>query len=331
MRILITGADGLLGSNLVRELLGRNYEVSAMLMNETLPAPGLEGLPLTRYYVNILDPDAVGNAVAGHDMVIHAAASTQVNPPHSAVIREVNINGTANVIDACLKHEVKRLIHVGTANSFGPGTPEHPGDEKTPYIGFRYGLDYFDSKYEAQKLVLNAVANRGLDALVVNPTFMIGPHDSRPSSGAMILALYNRKVPVYTLGSKTYVAVKDAAVAIANALTMGERGECYILGNFSLSYKEAFELIAASIGVPAPKFTIPVPLVMLFGMFNSWIGKISGKIPTVSKEMARLSCEDHCYSGKKAREKLRMPSTPLDVAVKECFRWFEENGYTKKS
>jgi dihydroflavonol-4-reductase len=327
MKVLITGADGLLGNNLARELLSRNHEVSALLLDEQLPALGLKDLPIRRYFGNILDKSAVSNAVAGHDLVVHAAASTQIYPARDPVIRQVNITGTAHVIDACLEHNVSRLIHVGTANSFAPGCKQQPGDENGAYTGLKYGLDYKDSKYEAQKLIQQAVANRGLNAVIVNPTFMIGPFDTKPSSGALILALYQKKVPLYTPGSRTYVAVKDAAIAIANAFTAGKAGECFILGNQSLSYKEAFDIITETIGVAAPKFSLPSQMIKMFGMYSSWYASFSGKSPVVTKEMALLSCTHHCYTGEKARQQLGMPCTELHIAVKECFDWFQQNGY----
>jgi dihydroflavonol-4-reductase len=328
MKVLLTGADGVLGNNLVRELLSRNYKVSVMLLNEQLPTLGLNGLAVQRYFGNILDRSAVANAISGHDMVIHAAASTQVYPARNSIIHEVNVTGTSHVIEACLKHKVKRLIHIGTANSFAPGCKQKPGNENGRYNGFKYGLDYIDSKHEAQNLVLNAVTTKGLNAVIVNPTFMIGPYDTKPSSGALILALFHKKIPVYTHGSKTYVAVKDAAVAIVNSITLGQVGECYILGNHNLSYKEAFELIAETIGVSAPKFSLPSQIIKLYGIYNSWYAKISGRVPSVTKELAVLSCEHHCYSGEKARQQLHMPSTDMSIAVKECFEWFKQNGYT---
>ena len=328
MKVLLTGADGVLGNNLVRELLSRNYKVSVMLLNEQLPTLGLNGLPVQRYFGNILDRSVVANAISGHDMVIHAAASTQVYPARDSIIHEVNVTGTSHVIEACLKHKVKRLIHIGTANSFAPGCKQKPGNENGRYNGFKYGLDYIDSKHEAQNLVLNAITTKGLNAVIVNPTFIIGPYDTKPSSGALILALFHKKIPVYTHGSKTYVAVKDAAVAIVNSITLGQVGECYILGNHNLSYKEAFELMAETIGVSAPKFSLPSQIIKLYGIYNSWYAKISGRVPSVTKELAVLSCEHHCYSGEKARQQLHMPSTDMSIAVKECFEWFKQNGYT---
>lgn len=330
MKVLLTGADGVLGNNLVRELLRRNYEVSVMILNKKLPTLGLDGLDINRFYGNILDQKAVARVISGHDLVIHAAASTQVYPARASIIHEVNVTGTKHVIEACLKHKVKRLIHVGSANSFAPGCKQNPGNENGHYTGFKYGLDYIDSKYAAQAQVLLAANTRGLNAVVVNPTFMIGPYDTKPSSGALILAFFQNKIPVYTQGSKTYIAVKDAAVAIANALTLGQVGECYILGNHHLTYKEAFELIAGTIGSEPPKYSPPSPLVKFYGTINSWIGNLSDYVPSVSREIAMLSCEHHCYSGEKARLQLQMPRTDMRIAVKECFDWFQQNGYTSK-
>jgi dihydroflavonol-4-reductase len=331
MKVLITGADGVLGNNLVRELLKRDYEVSVLLMSEKARAIGLEKLSITKIYGDILNFDIVCNAVKGQDIVIHAAASTQVYPARSKSIYEVNLTGTENVIKACLQYDVKRLIHVGTANSFAPGTVDTPGNEDGLYQGMKYGLDYMDSKYMAQQAVLKAVHVHGLKALVVNPTFMLGAYDTKPSSGALILALYNKKVPVYTNGSKTYVAVSDAAVAIANAITMGEIGACYILGNHNLKYKEAFGLICDVLGVDPPKIAAPDFLVCSYGALNSFIARLSKKTqPKITKELAVLSCEDHCYSGEKARHALQMPCTDLRTAVEEGFNWFKNNRYIIK-
>jgi len=327
MKVLVTGADGLLGNNLVRELLARNIEVSVLLFNQNKSNTVFDKLPLKRYYGNITDSKVVDEAVAGHDMVIHAAASTQVFPPRSQVIYQINVDGTKNVIDACLKHHIKRLIHVGTATSFPPGNKEHPGVESGDYCGFQYGLDYLDSKYKAQQLVLEAVKAKGLQAIIVNPTFMIGPYDGKPSSGAMVMALAQKKIPGYTDGAKTYIAVKDAAIAIANSLTVGKIGECYLLGNFNYTHHEAFKIIGNAIGAEPPQIKIPASLICIFGAINSMIGRISGKYPAITKEIAKLSVGYHCYSGEKARRELNMPCTDLSIAAKECKDWFVANGY----
>ncbi len=331
MKVLVTGGEGLLGNNLIRELLDRSFEVGVLLQKKEMPTLGLDGLPLHRFYGNILDEESVRNAIKGFDVVIHLAASTQVNPPKDKKITEINVLGTKHVVQACLDFHLKRLIHVGTANSFAPGTLEQPGTEENEYTGQSYGLDYFDSKYSAQQLVLESVKNHSLNAIVVNPTFMIGPFDTKPSSGTLLLSLYKKQIPFCTPGSKTYIAVKDACIAICNSIEMGRSGQCYILGNEHYTYQGFFQLVSSSLGFSTPQLILPAILIRSYGHFNTFLSKITRKTPVLSKEMARLACENHCYSGEKARKDLKMPHTPLSVAIKDCFQWFEENGYTSKN
>ena len=330
MEVLVTGPDGVLGSNLVRELLKRNYKVSVFLEKGKDPIT-LKELPIDRYFGNIVDFEAVNNAVKGKDAVLHCAASTSVFPARNPIVNSVNVKGTENIVNSCIENKIQRLIYVGTANSFAFSNDiSNPGTEKGPYLSEKYGLDYMDSKKQAQELVLKAVKERKLPAIVVNPTFMIGPYDSRPSSGAMILGVYQRRVPGYTLGGKNYVAVKDVAYAMANAITMGRIGECYILGNANLSYKEAFETIASSVGVHPPKRKLSNFIVVTYGTLNSWFAKIFKYHPAVTRELAIISCEKHFYSPDKARKELLLPETPLSQAIEECFEWFKQNDYLNK-
>ena len=328
MKILVTGADGLLGSNLVRELLSRGHQIRAFVQ------PGrqqitLEGLKLEKFAGNLLHEEEVIQSAEGCDAIIHCAASTAVWPIRSELINTVNINGTKNIIQAVHKNKTQRLIYVGTANSFGFGSKEQPGVEGNPYKSATYGLDYMDSKYHAMLMVLAEVRKNSLPAVVVNPTFMFGPYDSTPSSGAMIVALYKGKVPGYTKGGRNYLCAKDAAVAIANALTDGRIGECYILGNENLSYKEIFTKIASTIGVTAPSLAIPSAFAKLYGHMGSLMGKITGKAPAVSYPLSRIACDEHYYSPAKARKELGLPQTPVETGIKESFEWLKSNGYLK--
>ena len=330
MEILVTGPDGVLGSNLVRELLSRNYKVSVLLEPGKDPIT-LKGLPITLFYGNILDPKALDVAFQNKEVIFHCAASTSMFPARNEIVNKVNIDGVQNVINATLKHSIKRLIYVGTANSFGPGdSVKTPGDEKNPYNSFKYGIDYLDSKYKAQQLMLKAVEEDGLPAIIVNPTFMIGPYDSRPSSGAMIIALHKNKVPGYSIGGKNFTAVKDVAIAMANAITMGKIGECYILGNFNLTYKESFEKMGKAIGAKAPTIKLSKKIVVAYGTMSSFFARLFKYYPSLTKELAVLSSEHHYYSAEKAHKELLMPQTPIETAALECFEWFKENGYLKK-
>ena len=329
MKILVTGPDGVLGSNLVRELISRNYEVSVFL-EKGKESPTLDGLKIKRFYGNILNADDLDLAIEGSEAVVHGAASTSVFPARNPIVNKVNIDGTQLMIEAALKHKVTRFIFVGTANSFGYGDDASPGKENSPYLSLKYGLDYMDSKFYAQEKVLKAVKEVNLPAIVVNPTFMIGPYDSKPSSGAMILAVHGGKIPGYATGGKNYIAVKDAAIAIANATKMGRIGEAYILGNVNLTYKEAFEIIASVVGAKAPKRRFNPFIVKLYGSLNSFFAKVFKYYPGITKQLAVISCEKHYYSPEKARRELGLPQTPIKTAIKECYNWFKENGYLDK-
>lgn len=328
MKILVTGADGLLGNNLVRELLSRDHEVSVLLLPNS-PTHSLDELNIERFEGNILNPEDIEKAIAGCDAVIHAAANTNIWPSRSEIIRKVNIDGTKNIIDAALKAKVKRLIYIGTANSFGFGSKENPGNEQLPYQSAKYGVDYMDSKLEAQRLVLKAVKDQGLPAITVNPTFMLGPYDTKPSAGALILAIYEEKVPGFAPGGRNYLYVKDAAVAIANGLTKGKIGESYIVGNINLSYQEMFTKVAQIVNVKSPKIKIPSIFIKIYGLIGSAYGNLFKKQPTVSYPMAQISCDEHYFNPQKARDELDLPQTDIDIAIKESFDWLKENGYCK--
>ena len=328
MKILVTGADGLLGNNLVRELLSRDYKVSVLLLPNS-NTHSLDELDIERFEGNILNPEDIEKAILGCDAVIHAAANTNIWPSRSEIIRKVNIDGTKNIIDAALKANVKRLVYIGTANSFGFGSKENPGNEKLPYQSAKYGLDYMDSKLEAQRLVLKAAKDQGLPAITVNPTFMLGPYDTKPSAGALILAIYEEKVPGFAPGGRNYLYVKDAAVAIANGLTKGKIGESYIVGNVNLSYQEMFTKVAEIVNVKPPKIKIPSIFIKIYGLIGSAYGNLFKKQPTVSYPMAQISCDEHYFNPQKARDELDLPQTDIDTAILESFTWLKENGYCK--
>ncbi len=317
----------MLGSNLVRELLQRGYAVRAFLLPNR-PVDTLEGLDIERHYGNLLYAEEVREAMQGCDVVIHTAANTSIWPNRSEAVRRVNVQGTQHLVDAALEHQVERFIFVGTANSFGFGSKADPGNETRPYMGGKYNLDYMDSKYQAQELVLKAVQERQLPALTVNPTFMFGPYDSKPGAGAMILAVYQQKVPGFAIGGRNYIHVQDVVVAIANALTMGRIGESYIAGHQNLNYREAFTTIANVVGVKAPKITIPAPLTLIYGWFGTQFASLSGKAPVVSYSMAQISCDGHYFTAAKAVEELKMPQTNIEIAIKDCFDWLKANGYS---
>jgi dihydroflavonol-4-reductase len=324
MKILVTGADGLLGSNLVRVLLNRGHQLRALVQKGRLPKT-IQDLDIELVEGDLLDPESLKKAGAGIDAIFHVAAHTGIWPSRSEIVNRVNIEGTTNMLALAKSIGVKRMVYVGTANTFGFGSKDQPGKEGTPYKGAQYGLDYMDSKYKAHQVVESYI-REGLPVVIVNPTFMLGPYDSAPSSGAMVLAVYKEQVPGYAPGGRNYICVKDAAVGIANALEKGRIGESYIIGNRNMSYKEAFTLMADTLGVKAPKLPMPKFLVLSYGLINQTLAKLAGKKPKVSYPMAKISCDTHYFTAEKAVRELGLPQSPIEEGIRESLQWMKENG-----
>ncbi|WP_020535577.1 NAD-dependent epimerase/dehydratase family protein [Lewinella cohaerens] len=329
MKVLVTGADGFLGNNIVREVLDRGHEVYAFIQ-QGRHIKTLDELTVTKRYGDLLNAEEVIQAAEGCDYIIHAAANTSIWPQRSEITRRVNHEGTLNVIQAALQAKVKRMVSIGSANSFGNGSLENPGDESSPFAAGKYGLDYIDSKRDAQEAIIDHVENHGLDAVIINPTFMLGPYDTKPSSGELLLALYHQKIPGYTASGRNFIYVKDVAVAAANALTMGRSGECYIMANENLSYKDFNQLVADELDVQPPKLLIPKPFILLYGAVSQMWAYLTGKPPVVSYAVAQISLDTNYYTAAKAVKELQLPQTPIKIAVREAFNWFQENGYLNK-
>jgi dihydroflavonol-4-reductase len=315
MRILVTGADGFLGSNLVRLLLKRGYKVS-VLLHPGYTSGNLDGLALERHPGDILDRSSIMLAMAGCDAVIHAAAMTEVWPARNEQIRRVNVEGTQNIIEAVLVAGIPRMVYVGSCSSVDLPTYPNPG----------FGLDYIDSKRAALQSVLNAVATKKLPAVVVLPTFMVGSYCSPLNAGKMIWAVATNRLKFYTHGGRNFVHVKDVAVAIANALTVGKIGKSYIAGNENLSYNAFFTLVAKVVDQPTPRYKVPDWLVISLGRLGDLTGRVLHRAPLISYPVARIACIDQYVDCQEALRDLQIPSTPIETAVRDCYDYFMEKG-----
>ncbi|MBF9142520.1 NAD-dependent epimerase/dehydratase family protein [Hymenobacter properus] len=328
-RVLVTGANGFLGRHLVQELVQRGYPVRAMLRPGTAPPfPAAWGVEYCEEdLARPVNISHLSSLAEGCDAIIHAAALAQVNPARNPEVVLANIGGTENALRMARKAGVSRFVYVGTANVFGFGTQQNPGDEARPYAGRHYGLDYMDSKVAATELVLRAIREENLPAVLVHPTFMLGPGDAKPTSNALLLELYHGRLPGYPPGGKNYVHVRDVAVATVNALTMGRVGESYILGNENLSYREAFQLIANCLGVAPPRWPVPSGLAAIYGQLCDVKSWLTGRPAQLNAAMAAVANDGHYFTAQKARTELALPHTPITQAVAESFAWFKAHRY----
>lgn len=324
MKTLVTGANGLLGANVVRELESRGKEVRVLVR----PRANLLALKGTRAEMatgDILDPVSLGQALNGCDEVIHAAANTNQWPVHYEAYEAVNVTGTRNVIRACLHNGIKRAVFVSTANTFGPGSKETPGTELSEFNGYHIGSGYITSKFVAQQQVIEAVEKHGLPAVIVNPTFMIGPFDAKPSSGRIIFIGLKNRIQACPAGGKNFIHVRDAAAGVCNALELGRVGECYLLAGTNLTYREFYDLLNDVAGKHPFRVFLPAYLVRAAGMFGTLAEKLAGTPMPLNYVNARLLTLDNYYSPRKAAEEIGLPCTPVKTAIAEAMEWFMAN------
>ncbi|WP_019990247.1 NAD-dependent epimerase/dehydratase family protein [Rudanella lutea] len=322
MNVLLTGANGFLGSHIARQLIERGYTVRALLRPNS-PTPTLNDLPIVPVPGDLRDRASVVRAADDCQYIIHAGALASVNPARNKTVWDINLDGTENVLRAAHLTGVERLVYVGTANVFGFGTKTSPGNENSPYVGTRYGLDYMDSKEAATRRVMQS----GVPAVSVHPTFMLGSMDHKPTSGALLLGLYKRQVAGTPVGGKNYVHVADVATATVNALTKGRVGEQYILGNQNLSYAEAFALMAEVMGCRAPSVTIPKGLAWVAGQLSQLQATLTRKPARLNPAMVAVANDGHYFEVQKAIRELNLPQTPVQEAIRDAFDWFRANGY----
>jgi dihydroflavonol-4-reductase len=275
---------------------------------------------------DILSKESLEGALKGCGHVFHCAAITDVWADKEFTWR-VNFDGTRNVLDACVREGVGRLVFIGSASSFQFGTMETPGDESSPFPEAYRGQAYGESKHKAMDLVKEYVVEKGLDAVVVAPTFMIGSYDFRPSGGELIRQYIKRGMRNVSHGGRNFVNARDTAGAAVKALERGRTGEVYIAGNKNLSYFDFFSKVADIAAVEPPKRVIPNALVLAVGAAGSAYRAVSRRPALIDLRMARLSLCTTYYNPGKAISELGMETTPIEVAIEESLESLKQYGH----
>lgn len=322
-KVLVTGASGFLGFHITQQLIQANYQVVALLRTSS-DTYLLEKLSCKIIRGDLSSAEDIEEAIQDCEFVIHAAAKTTQDSPNFEDYSEANITSTKLLIEASKKQNIRRFVFVSSANAFTMGSKENPGTENSGFMPFLKNSGYAHSKYKAHQLILEEAKESDFPAIVVAPTFMVGPYDVKPSSGRLMLYLLKNKLVFYPKGGKSYVAVSAAATACINALEMGETGESYLLSGVNLTYKEYFEKIAEI--STRTHFLIPIPKSLLNpidGLYRIFPTK---KLLVLKTNIRMLFLENY-FSNTKAKNELNMPETHIDSSIKESITWFQENKY----
>jgi dihydroflavonol-4-reductase len=324
-RVVVTGASGLLGGNLAAELAASGHEVVATRRAGTKVAH-LEDVPLAWVDADLGSAAALASAFAGAAAVFHCAAAVTVKREVTPEMTAANVTGTANVIEAAIAAKVPRLVHTSSVVAVGLTTDGRPCDETAAWNFEAEGLidAYAITKRRAEELVHDAKDR--LDAVIVNPTYMFGPRDARPSSGKLIVDVVRRRVPGWTPGYNNFVDVRDVARGMIAAWQRGRRGERYILAGHDMTYGDVMREIARVAGVAPPRFRVPRPAAWLVGKWGDFVER-RGKDPVVNSTQIRYAFTDKFrFASGKAAAELGYTVSPLEPAIRDAIAWFRAHG-----
>ncbi len=322
MRYLVTGATGLLGNNVVRELLADGHAIRVMARRESDPRP-LAGLNVEVVEGDVRDAAAVCRACQEIDTVIHAASHVHIGWRQADVHGAINNLGTRHVA-AAARAAGARLVHVSTVNALGLGRLEVPADEESALPGI-VPVPYVTTKRAAEQVVMDEVA-RGLWATIVNPATMFGPWDWKPSSGKMLLEVTRRSL-FAPVGSASFCDARDVAAAVVAAGEKGQAGRRYILAGHNLTYREAWRKIAALAGKPGPKLPMGPIFRAIAGPVCDVMTLLAGSEGAANSAALAMGRQAHCFSSARAERELGYSIRPLDETLRDAWQWFLEHGF----
>jgi dihydroflavonol-4-reductase len=326
MKVAITGATGLVGANLAEACLKAGHTVRAT-RRKTSKTGHLAHLDIDWVEADLGDEGSLKKAFEGAEAVFHCAAAVSILREAPDWMVDANVAGTTRILNALPKGA--RLVHCSSTVAVGLSTDGEPANEGASWNFADFGLDdgYSRTKRESERLVTEAVSRGEVDAVIVNPGFMFGPYDIKPSSGKMIVDVVKGSVPAYSTGSNNFVNVRDVCAGMLLALEKGVSGERYILGNENLPYKDAFGRIAAVAGAKAPGFAAPFWLALPIGWAGDLQYAVTGKEPLLTSNALRWGyCERFIFSSDKARRELGYSPTPIEDGIQAALDWFKETG-----
>ncbi|HCA82112.1 MAG TPA: nucleoside-diphosphate sugar epimerase [Bacteroidetes bacterium] len=322
--VLVTGGTGFIGSNLVEVLLREGCSVKVLRRKES-DLRALEGLEVESCFGDVRDAEAVLKAVKGCDTVFHAAAIISHWKKERPLMEAVNVGGTRNVVDACLRSGVRRLVHTSSVAAIGFPGHEMTADENTQFNWEPYDIGYRNTKWAAEQEIARGV-KLGLDAVMVNPSVVIGPRDIHFHGGQLIRDIYHRRIFYYVSGGMSVVYVGDVVRGHLLAAKLGRTGERYILSGESLSHRQIISTIAEVVGGIKPLFRMPSTAVTALALASESIGALLNKKPWVTRELFAGGRFRYHFSCMKAKSELGYSSIPFRQAVVNTFEWYKTHG-----
>ena len=328
MTVVVTGASGHIGVNLVRALVAEKRSVRAIAHHNHQV---LEGLGVEIVQGDVTDVASLVHAFEGADVVYHLAGVISLLNNEWPLVEKINVQGTRNVIEACRRSGVKRLVHFSSIHAINPEPPDKPVDENHPLIAGRRYPPYDLSKAESQREVRKAVA-AGLDAVTVNPTGVLGPYDYQPSFfGTALLTMANGRMPALINGGFDWVDVRDVVQGAMLAEKQAPAGAEYLLSGHWVSMRGIGDIMKEISDASIPGFVCPMPAARFGAPFAEVYSRLFKKRPIFTGVSLNALRANHNISHQKATRELGYQPRPFKETLTETMKWFEENGKLKCS
>ena len=322
MNVLVTGANGLLGHHVVMELLNRQHTVHILVRSKQHIYFDISSTNV--FEGNFADYACLYSASKGCDAIIHIAAVTATDLLKPEDYRSINVAGVETIIQVANELNITRMVYISSANTVGFGNEQQAGDERLP-IQYPFTESFYaQSKTEAEHRMVEASRKPGQHVVILNPSFMLGAYDTKPSSGKLILMGYKRRLLFIPKGGKNFIPVHDVAVAVCNALTMGYNGERYLASGINLSFKEYYTLQKQVGNYRQYIFELPDFLLILMGKAGDVIRSMGIRTELCTMNLRQLMIREY-YSNQKALTELHLPQNEIKTAVSEAIDWFNEH------
>lgn len=315
--ILLTGATGLLGSCALKRFLEAGVEVTALKRKDN-PTPTYQSnkTNVTWLEGDILDVDFLTHSLQGIETVIHAAAMVSFNPRDKELLFKTNVEGTANVVNACLANNVK-LIHISSVAALGRQKGVYQIDESATWVDSPLNSTYGKSKYLAELEVYRGI-EEGLKATIVCPSFILAGANWQKSSAQLFNYVWKEK-KFYSSGLTNYVDVEDVSELIYTIFKRSDlQGQRYIASAGAIAFYDLFEMIAKRFAKQAPSVLINNSLLQVFARLEEVRCLLTGSNPMITRESVKAAGEKFVYSNKKSIAELGIAYQPLEETLNRC-------------
>lgn len=323
-RALVTGGTGFIGSNIALRLVERGWKVSILSRSDSSHEL-LEGGPFDFVFGDVLAPETLPGALRNIDVVFHTAGVVDYWNQGLDRMYQVNVEGVRNMMQAVLDARIERVVHISSAAAMGI----HPNEIVDETFQFNVKAERFvygHSKYLAEGIVQDFV-RRGLPAIIVNPTTVMGPRDVRKVSSGMVVEVAKHCVPpLIPPGGINVIPICDAAQGAIEAAEKGRVGERYILAGENMTHLHLYRTIANVVGCGMKLKAMPRwQVTLIAGLTDMLQPQTSGPVPLTGARL-RLESQMFYFDGSKAREIFKMPKTPLRITIGRTFEWYEMMG-----